>query len=405
MLRVEAWQRIEEVIRGVMRRFAFEEIRTPVLEKTELITRSIGALTDIVHKEMFSFRRGKTDYVLRPELTAPVMRAYLQHHMGSRGGVRRLFYMGACFRAERPQKGRFRQFHQFGAEIIGTDDARADAEIIGLLAAVYDAFGIDDVSLRVNTLGDPGARPRYVEALRRYLEPLESELSDTSKERLRSNPLRILDTKSVREKELLAGAPRLIDFVGQRSIEFWSRVKGYLDDLEITYTEDPFLVRGLDYYTHTAFELESPHIGAQSALAGGGRYDLLAREIGGKSDVPSVGFAAGIERLFLALEAQEAILPGTQPLDVFLVAQGQEAMRRVLRLGMDLRVAGLRASFDLDGRSMKAQMRAAHRARARHVIIVGEEELDRGCVQVKDMETGDQFGLSFDSLAAYFLGV
>ena len=401
MLRSEAWQYVEATIRAVMHRFAYEEIRTPILEPTELIARGIGQLTDIVSKEMFAFQRGDTHYVLRPEVTAPVMRAYLQHHLGQRGGVQKLYYLGPCFRAERPQKGRYRQFHQFGAEVIGSEDARADAEVMALLVAIYRAFGLEDTVLRINTLGDEHSRPRYREALQSYFEPFRDDLSETSRQRLARNPLRILDTKIETERRLLEDAPLLIDFIDDESRHHYEDLKALLDDLGLAFIEDPYLVRGLDYYTRTAFELESPHIGAQSSLAGGGRYDLLAQEVGSKQRVPAVGFAAGLERLFLALDAQKAVLPVTPPLDAFLIALGEEAVRWVFHQAHRLREAGLRVSYDLRGRSMKAQMRAANRLNARYVLIVADDELAAGQAQVKNMDTGEQVGVAFDALATY----
>jgi len=401
MLRAEAWQQIETTLRDVMQRFAFEEIRTPILEPTELIARGIGQLTDIVSKEIFSFQRGKTNYVLRPEMTAPVMRAYLQHHLAQRGGEQRLYYIGPCFRAERPQKGRFRQFHQFGAEIIGSADARADAEIISLLINIYREYRITNTTLRINTLGDKESRPRYRQALQAYLEPYKNDLSAISRERLETNPLRILDTKLENERRLLHDAPHILDFIDTTSREHYEEVLSYLDDLHITYVEDPFLVRGLDYYTRTAFELESPDIGAQSALAGGGRYDLLAQEIGSPTKIAGVGFAAGIERLFLALETQHIPLPVTPPLDIFVVTRGEVATQRMLPYVQVLRQAGLRVSFDLSRRSIKAQMRTANRRRARYVIIVTTIEFLQRYAQVKNMETGEQVPVPLDDLAYY----
>jgi histidyl-tRNA synthetase len=388
-----AWQYVEATIRDVMRRFAYEEIRTPIFEPTELIARGIGQLTDIVSKEMFTFERGDTRYVLRPEVTAPVIRAYLQHHLDQQGGVQKLYYIGPCFRAERPQRGRYRQFHQFGCEVIGSDDARADAEVIALMIAVETS------RLRINTLGDEHSRPRYKEALRRYLDPYRADLSETSRRRLESNPLRILDTKSEKERRLLDGAPLLIDFIDDASRRHYADVKTYLADLGIAFEEDPYLVRGLDYYTRTAFELESASLGAQDSLAGGGRYDLLAVEVGSKQPVPAVGFAAGLERLLLALEAQGVALPQPPPLDAFLVALDDDAVRWAFQHAQGLREAGLRVSLDLKGRSLKAQMRAANRLNARFTVIVGKDELAGHEAQVKDMETGEQVAVSFDALA------
>lgn len=395
------WRHVEGVIRDVLTRFNFEEIRTPILEPTELIVRGVGQLTDIVTKEMFAFERGDTHYVLRPEITAPVMRAFLQHHLDQRGGVQKLYYLGPCFRAERPQKGRYRQFHQFGVEVIGSDDARADAETIASMMAVYRVLGITATRLRLNTLGDADSRPRYVEALRAYLEPYRAELSEASQNRLHRNPLRILDTKNEHEQLLLQDAPRLIDYVDDESLAHYDEVKQLLSDLDIAFEEDPFLVRGLDYYTRTAFELESPDLGAQSALAGGGRYDLLAVEVGSKRPVPSVGFAAGMERLFLALEAHDVALPGAPAPDVFLVALGDAARRFVFARAQALRDQGLHIGLDLRGRSMKAQMREADRQNAPFTVIVGDHELESGRVQVKDMASGEQVEVAFDDLAQH----
>jgi histidyl-tRNA synthetase len=393
-----AWQFVEATIRVVMSRFSMEEIRTPILEPTELIARGVGELTDIVSKEMFAFQREDTHYVLRPEITAPVMRAYLQHHLDQRGGAQRLYYIGPCFRAEQPQKGRYRQFHQFGCEVIGTPDARADAEVIACMMAVYEAFGMENMTLRINSLGDENSRPRYKEALQAYFAPHAASLSETSRERLANNPLRILDTKDQNERRLLAEAPVLLDYIDAESRAHYEAVKGLLQDLGIRFVEDPYLVRGLDYYTRTAFELESGDLGAQSALVGGGRYDLLAQEIGSKQPVPGVGFAAGMERLFLALTEQGADLPQAPRPDVFLVALDDASARWAFSEAQALRRSGLCVSFDLKGRSLKAQMREANRRNARYAVIVGTNELAAQQAQVKDLSEGDQVEVAFTEL-------
>ena len=401
VVRTEAWHSVEEAIRAVMRRFAFQEIRTPILEPLQLIARGVGEGTDIVTKEMFSFERGKTQYVLRPEITAPVMRAYLQHHLDQRGGEQRLFYMGPCFRAERPQKGRYRQFHQFGAEVLGVEEARADADIITCMVELYRELGLSNPVLRVNTLGDADSRPRYSQALREYLVPKKDELSATSQKRLATNPLRILDTKSEHEQEIIQGAPRLVDFVDKESKVHFENVQAYLSAVGIDYIVDPFLVRGLDYYTRTAFELESPDIGAQSALAGGGRYDLLSQSIGAKRPVPAVGFAAGMERLLLALEAAGTNWPEPSAPDAYLIALGDAAAPVAFRAAHDLRSEGFSAVQGPSGRSMKAQMRGAHRLRARHCVIIGDDELAKNEAQVRDMQQGSQTSVPLDDLAQY----
>ncbi len=385
-----AWQHVEAVIRRVMHRYGAQEVRTPILEPTELIARGVGQLTDIVSKEMFAFERGDTNYVLRPEVTAPVMRAWLQHNLGQLGGVQRLFYIGPCFRAERPQKGRYRQFHQFGVEYIGSEDPRADAETILMAIDIYRELGLDEFTVRLNSLGDAESRPRYKEALVAFLTPHADALSETSRQRLDGNPLRILDTKNPDERALLADAPRLSDFLDDASRAHHAAVKACLDAAGVAYVEDPFLVRGLDYYTRTAFEIESPVLGAQGTLAGGGRYDLLATDVGSKQPVPAVGFAAGMERLFLALGRAGVDLPVYEPPDVFVVALGDAATDWTFGAANALRQKGVRVMYDLRGRSMKAQMREANRQAAPRVLIVGEEELAAGQVIVKNMESGEQ---------------
>jgi len=392
------WRHVEETVRDVMRRHNFEEIRTPVLEPADLVARGVGESTDIVQKEMFAFERRDTQYVLRPEITAPVVRSFLQHHLDQRGGVQKLFYVGPCFRAEKPQKGRYRQFHQFGIEILGADEARADAETIAVLMAICEALGLPDLHLRLNTLGTPERREEYVAALQDYLAPYADELSETSRRRLDRNPLRILDTKVEHEQKILEDAPQLIDFVNEEGLAHYDAVKGLLADLGIEYDEDPHLVRGLDYYTETTFELESPGLGAQSALAGGGRYDRLAEVLGSDEPVPAVGFAAGMERIFLALDAAEVDRPESPEPDVFIAALGEEAERWVFRTAQALRDAGLHVAHDLMGRSLKAQMKEANRQNAPYVIIIGGNELEAEAATVKEMESGEQESVSFAML-------
>ena len=395
------WRYVEDTVRDVMARHNLDEIRTPILEPTELVARGVGESTDIVQKEMFAFERGDTNYVLRPEVTAPVVRAFLQHHLEQRGGVQKLFYIGPCFRAEQPQKGRYRQFHQFGVEIMGTDDARADAETIAIMTAVYEALGISDTSLRINTLGTPDRREEYIDAFQDYLEPYADELSETSRRRLERNPLRVLDTKLEHEQAILQDAPKLIDFVSDESRAHYDRVKGLLADLDVSFEEDPYLVRGLDYYTETTFELESEALGAQSALAGGGRYDRLAEVLGSDDPVPAVGFAAGMERLFLALDAADVTLPGAPQADVFIAALGDEAERWVFRTTQKFRDAGLHVALDLKGRSLKAQMKEANRQNADYTLIIGGNELEAEEATVKDMKSGEQAAVPFGSLLEF----
>lgn len=399
LMNTEVWHHIEEVVRIIMYRHGFSEIRTPILETTGLIVRGVGQTTDVVSKEMFTLERGNTSYVLRPELTAPIMRSYLQHHLEQQPGVQRLYYMGPCFRAERPQKGRYRQFHQFGAEIIGTDDPRADAEVIAVMMEVYEALGLEKMKLRINSLGSAEIRPIYRNALVDYLTPHRAALTGVSQERLSRNPLRILDTKVDAERKILQNAPSMADYIDQESKAHYEKLKQLLGAVDISFEEDFMLVRGLDYYTRTAFELEHGGIGAQNALAGGGRYDLLASSLGAAAPVPAVGFAAGVERLILALEESGWALQEAASFDVWAIALGEVAAQFVFILVQSLRKAGLRVGMELGDRSMKAQMRLANRAQAKWVIILGEREVEMETATVKNMLTGEQTDVHFSRLA------
>ncbi|MDI6400522.1 histidine--tRNA ligase [Balneolaceae bacterium ANBcel3] len=380
----EKWNYIESVIKDVARRYHFQEIRTPIMEPTELIARGVGQLTDIVSKEMFAFNRGDDQYVLRPEGTAPVARAFIQHHMAQRGGVQRLFYIGPFFRAERPQKGRQRQFHQFGAELIGAKGAIADAEIIAFMMEVYRRFGIENIKLKVNSVGNPSSRAAYKKALYEYFVPLQDQLSDISRNRLESNPMRILDSKEEQDQPLKEKAPRITDYLEKESRDHYEEVQQHLKQLGIPFETDPFLVRGLDYYTETAFELISPDLGSQDALGGGGRYDLLIEEIGG-APAPAVGFACGMERLLIVLEALNIELPSAEPPDVYFVTRGAPAAKWALETMPGLRSKGLVCTMDYSGRSIKAQMKDANRQQARYAIIAGEQELEEQIFTFRDM--------------------
>jgi histidyl-tRNA synthetase len=328
------------------------------------------------------------------------MRAYLQHALAQRGGAQRLFYIGPCFRAERPQKGRFRQFHQFGTELLGSADPRADAEVIANLRAIYDAFGVTGTRLRLNSIGDAADRPAFRQALRDYFTPYVDVLSETSRARLDTNPLRILDTKVPAEQALLVDAPRITDFLGDEARAHHDAVKALLDALGIPFVEDPLLVRGLDYYTRTVFELESDALGAQGALGAGGRYDGLAETLGSKVPVPAVGYAAGIERLFIALHAQGTVLPTPPVLDAFLVGLDEAAAGEAFALAQTLRHSGLSVDFALDARSAKAQMKAADRSGARVAVLLGPDERAAGSATVRDLGSREQVSVQLADAAA-----
>jgi histidyl-tRNA synthetase len=401
---VEKWQFIESRIRDIARTFHFREIRTPFLEDTGLIARGVGKTTDIVSKELFAFERGDDRYVLRPEGTASVCRAYIEHNLHLKGGVQKFFYMGPMFRAERPQKGRQRQFHQFGAEIMGSADPLADAEIIAFMVALYHSLGIKNTSLRLNSVGDPESRDAYKKALVEYFRPNVNLLSDISQKRLETNPMRILDSKEPEDQVLIESAPVITEYLNEESAKHLRQVQKHLDRLGIEYVEDPRLVRGLDYYTRTAFELSSPDLGSQDALGGGGRYDLLIEELGGPA-TPSVGFAAGLERLMIACDALNIPL-GTQPeLDVYIVTRGDDAKKWAFRHLKPLRDAGLSASMDIANRSMKAQMKEADRELAKWTLIVGDDELQTEQFTLRNMAESYEEKLHFADILKKLVGL
>jgi len=394
---IRKWQYLENLIREEAEKFNLEEIRTPIMEQTELIVRGLGQLTDIVSKEIFSFSRGEDNYVLRPELTAPVVRSYVENHLDQRGGSQKLFYIGPMFRAERPQKGRQRQFHQFGVEVIGSDDPVADVEVIAFMIHIYNKVGIKNTTLKLNSIGDPESRDKYKEALKSHLKPNFDKLSEVSQKRYENNPLRILDSKEEEDQPFIESAPVIRDYLSEESLAHYNKVKEYLQDLEIEFEEDPYLVRGMDYYTQTAFELISPDLGAQDALAGGGRYDLLVEEIGGQP-TPAVGFAAGMERLMIACEELDIQLGTTKEVDVYVVTLGDEARKWGLKQLPLLRSNNLSATMDYMGRSMKAQMKDANRENARYTLIVGGNELAEGKFTLRNMRESEEQSLSMEEI-------
>ncbi|WP_020403635.1 histidine--tRNA ligase [Gracilimonas tropica] len=391
------WRALETIIHEEAAKFNFEEIRTPIMEQTELIVRGIGQLTDIVSKEIFAFEKGDSHYVLRPELTAPVVRAFVEHHLEQRGGSQKLYYIGPMFRAEKPQKGRQRQFHQFGAEVIGSDDPVADVEIIALMIRIYQRVGINNFELKLNSVGDPESRETYKEALRSYLKPNLDKMSELSQKRFEKNPMRILDSKEPEDQQFIESAPVIQDYLNEDSTEHFEKVQQYLDQLGINYTIDPHLVRGMDYYTRTAFELISPDLGSQDALAGGGRYDLLVEEIGGQP-TPAVGFAAGMERLLIACEELDISLAEEKTVDVYFVTLGDAARTWALTHLPKAREAGLSATMDYKGRSMKAQMKDADRENALYTVIIGDNELNEGKFTLRNMKESEENSLTFEEI-------
>lgn len=393
------WRYLERKIHDLCERYRYEEIRTPIFEQTDLFRRGVGETTDIVEKEMYSFESlGGDPLTLRPEGTAPVVRAYVEHKLyGDPNQPVKLYYMGPMFRYERPQAGRQRQFHQFGVEAIGSHDPAVDAEIIALASQLFNELGLSGVTLELNSVGCAICRPIHREKLIAYLTPYKEELCKDCQSRLERNPMRILDCKEDRCKAITAGAPSILNHLCNDCHDHFQRVQGYLDDLNVSYTINPRLVRGLDYYTRTAFEFMEGSIGAKSTICGGGRYNRLVAEIGGP-DQPGIGFGMGIERLLLALSSQQIDIPITQGLDVYVVAMGDEAMRKRVNIVQRLRNEGVRVDCDYMDRKVKAQIKAADRLGATYVVIIGDEEIAKGTYQVKHLATGDQEELSWDQL-------
>lgn len=391
-----AWQHVEEVVRSVMRLYRFEEIRTPMFEDTAVFTRGIGEETDIVGKEMYTFvDKGGSSLTLRPEMTAPVIRAYNQHGLGNLAGWNRLYYIGPMFRQERPQAGRFRQFHQFGFESIGLSSPECDAEIIAMAAEIYRRLGIG-YTLKLNSVGDASCRPAYREALQDFLHGVAGELSAESQRRMETNPMRVLDSKDEGDRAATAAAPVILDYLSDECAEHFAAVRARLDALGIAYTIDTRLVRGLDYYTKTAFEFVSADLGSQDALGGGGRYDALVEQLGGK-DTPAVGFASGIERILMVMEKNGYAFP-EDAADVYIIALDEASRRWAFATAAALRGAGVGTDIDYAARSFKAQMREANKSRARFALIVGESELAASSAVLKSMADGAQEQLPFDGL-------
>jgi len=393
------WQYLERKFRETAAQYGFEEIRTPTIEHTELFARGIGDATDVVEKQMYTFEDyGGRSITMRPEGTAGAARAYIENKMHA--GVRpvKLWYETSCFRYEKPQSGRLREFHQFGVENFGSHDMLADAEVIALADAFLRGLGVAELSLRVNSIGCPACRPVYRELLVSYLMRHYDELCDTCKGRLERNPMRVLDCKSPICGKIAQDAPLMMDSLCAECREDFAALQENLDALGVTHAIDPMIVRGLDYCTKTAFEFVSDRIGAQGTVCGGGRYDHLIRELGG-DDIPGVGWGMGIERLLLALEASGAEIPAARRPDALLVFLNEEARGEALRLLRELRAVGVAAEVDTAGRNMKGQFKYADRIGARHCVVLGEEELACREATLKDMETGEQRRVAFAEVA------
>ena len=395
---VGEWNYVEGKIRDLCHRYGYQEIRTPMFEHTELFQRGIGDGTDVVDKEMYTFEdRGRRSITLRPENTASAVRAYLQNKLYGDSSLVKLFYIGSMFRYDRPQAGRMREFHQFGIEALGEENPMVDAEVILVAIDFLQSLGLQGLELALNSVGCPKCRAEYRKALQDYFRPHLDDLCEDCRDRFERSPLRILDCKVDAEKPYMADAPKITDYLCDDCRNHFEQVQACLRAVGVDFMLDPRLVRGLDYYTKTAFEIKYPPLGAQSAVAGGGRYDGLIEEIGGKP-TPAVGFATGLERVLLALEKQGLIPEQEKKADAFVVALGEAAKAPAFTLLTKLRRAGLKASMDYAGRSMKAQMKQANKAHARFALIIGEDEVKESCVMLKDMEKSEQQKVSFDTI-------
>jgi len=393
------WEFVENQIRAWFRRFNYREIRTPAFEETTLFARGIGQLTDIVSKEMYTFEdRGGTSLTLKPEMTASVIRAFIQHHLGSSAPLTKLFYISPMFRQERPQAGRLRQFHQFGAEALGSAHPEIDAEVILLATSIYASFGLEKTVLKLTSVGCEKCRPGYKKILQEALRSVVDRLTADSQRRVDENPMRVLDSKEPQDRAATANVPLVKDHLCPECSDHFRELQSLLTKTGVAFEIDGRLVRGLDYYTKTAFELVSGDLGSQDALAGGGRYDLLAQELGG-SPAPGIGFAAGIERLLVVLEKRSLFRGEAPHATVFVATLNGEAREDAFRLLQELRQSGISAEMDFHRRSLKAQMREAGRQRADAVVLLGGDEWKTGLVALRDMRNGEQRQIPKEELA------
>lgn len=398
---VNGWRYVESVLRDVCREFNYQEIRTPIFEHTELFQRGIGDGTDVVDKEMYTFNdRSGRSITLRPENTAAVVRSFVENKLYAEPMPLKVFYIGPMFRYDRPQAGRMRQFHQFGVEAMGSPSPVVDAETILLAITVLKRLGLKDLKLKINSVGCPKCRPQHRTLLQDYFRPHLKELCEDCQSRFDRSPLRILDCKVDHDKPFMAGAPKITDSLCEECHDHFEMIKKLLDEAGVDYEVDSTLVRGLDYYTKTAYEVQYSPLGAQSAVGGGGRYDGLVEELGGPS-TPGVGFAMGLERIILALEKQGLLKSEKEAIDVFAVVPDEGGTADAFKAVMTLREAGYSCDMNQIGRSMKAQMKQADRAGARFALIFGEEERSRGAVTVRNMADSSQEEIKRSEIVSY----
>ena len=398
-------QYIEATALDVASKFGYKEIRTPVFEHTELFQRGVGDTTDVVQKEMYTFDdKGGRSITLRPEGTAGAVRSFLENGLCNEALPQKVCYLTSCYRYEKPQAGRLREFHQFGVECFGTASPLADAEIIALAKSIFDTLGVRDLSLEINSIGCPKCRAEYHKALKEYFASRKDELCDTCKGRLDRNPMRILDCKSPICHEIAQGAPVVIDYLCDECKEHFEKVQKYLDAQNIEYKINPQIVRGLDYYTKTVFEFVSNSIGAQGTVCGGGRYDGLVEELGGQHTA-SLGFAMGLERLMLLMDAQGCEFPQAEKPDLFIVALGEKATLKAIEIAKDMREEGFSALLDLNQRSVRAQMKYADKLGAKFNVVIGDNEVENKIAKLKNMQTGEETEINLDTFVSGFYNI
>ncbi len=392
------WNYVEEVFKEVCRNFGYKEIRTPVFEHTILFKRGVGETTDIVQKEMYTFEdNGGREITLKPEGTAPVVRAFIENKLYAHAQPTKMFYITPCFRYERPQAGRLRAFHQFGVEIFGTENPSADSEIITIAMMFFEKLGLKNLELKINSIGCPKCRENYNAALKDFLRERLDKLCKTCNDRFERNPMRIIDCKSEDCQDKIKDVPLIIDYICDSCKDHFEGVKSYLDIMDIKYEIDPTIVRGLDYYNRTAFEIISNEIGSQGTVCGGGRYDGLIEEVGGPS-TPGVGFGLGIERLLLTLENNNIEIPVPREIDIFIVTIGDKPYKKAVDLCYRLRKKSISTDIDHLNRSIKAQFKYSDKINALYTIVIGEDELERNSVSLKNMKTGEQVEISLSDI-------
>ena len=386
---VHKWNTVEKIARETAESFGFSEIRIPTFENTDLFLRSVGETTDVVQKEMYTVKAKETEFTLRPEGTAGTIRAMLQNGLLNEALPQKVFYMLSCFRHERPQAGRLREFHQFGLEMAGSAAPTADAEVISLAKTLLTRLGLKNIELYINSIGCPSCRAKYHEALKAFFEPHKEELCDTCKERLIKNPMRLLDCKSPICQEIAKDAPLITDYLCEECDDHFKKLQTYLTNLGIEYKVNPKIVRGLDYYTKTVFEFVTTEIGAQGTVCGGGRYEGLIEQLGGQH-IPALGFAMGIERLLLVMDKQGCDYLTPKKCDIYFATMGDAALEKAMELTKGLREFGYCAEYDLMGRGIKAQMKYANKIGAAYTVVLGDNELAEGKARLKEMESGNE---------------